>query len=221
VTLSRKHLYNDEEVVIDMHPHWWYLVPRGTLLVLTMVLGGWFWSYAHDQKGWTKHGYPWWGEVLRWGSIGLIVVALVAFLARLVQWWSIDFVVTTERCIFRSGVFAKTGIEIPLDRINTVFFNQSFFERIVRAGDLAIESAGENSRQSFSDIYNPLNVQNEIYRQMESYEDRKTDKLRGAIRQGAGGGTSAADEIAKLHRLLSDGAITEEEFEAQKARLLS
>jgi uncharacterized membrane protein YdbT with pleckstrin-like domain len=218
VTLSRKHLYNDEEVVLDLHPHWWYLVPRGALLVLSMALAGWFW-WADVGKEDGK--FLWWGNVLRYGVLAFLVVALVVFLARLVQWNAINFVVTSERCIYRSGVFAKTGIEIPLDRINTVFFNQTFFERLVRAGDLAIESAGENSRQSFSDIYNPLNVQNVIYREMESYEDRKTDKLRSALHDGGGGGASAADEIAKLHRLLADGAITPEEYEAQKARLLS
>lgn len=36
-----------------------------------------------------------------------------------------------------------------------------------------------------------------------------------------GGGASTADEIDKLARLRSSGAITEEEFQAQKARLLA
>ena len=218
MSLPRKHLYNDEEVVIDMHPHWWYLAPRGALLALSMVLAVWYFAGRPDD--WKGADPPWYGEALRWGAIVLLVVSLLAFLARLIQWNYIDFVVTTERCIYRRGVVAKTGIEIPLDRINTVFFNQTVFERMVRAGDLAIESAGENSRQSFSDIYNPLRVQNEIYRQMEAYEDRKTDKLRGAIHQGGGGGTSTADEIAKLHDLWQRGAISEQEYEDQKARLL-
>jgi len=216
MALSKKHLYNDETVVIDMHPHWWYLVPRGSVLVLSMAIG--IWVFA-AKPGEAEGGeLSWWGDVLRYAAAVFIAVALVAFLARLLQWYFINFVVTTERCIYRSGVFAKTGIEIPLDRINTVFFNQSFFERIVRAGDIAIESAGENSRQQFSDIYNPLRVQNEIYRQMESYEDRKSDKLGAAV--ASGGGLSVADEIAKLDELRRSGAITDDEFEARKARLL-
>jgi hypothetical protein len=36
-----------------------------------------------------------------------------------------------------------------------------------------------------------------------------------------GGGASTADEIDKLARLRSTGAITEEEFQAQKAKLLA
>jgi uncharacterized membrane protein YdbT with pleckstrin-like domain len=221
MALSKKHLYNDEEVVIDMHPHWWYLVPRGFGLVASMAvaaiilvghLGGT--QKSHDGP----YHYNWWGTGLRYGSAVLVAVALLAFLARLIQWNSIIFVVTTERCIHRSGVFAKKGVEIPLDRINTVFFNQSMFERLVGAGDVGIESAGQNSRQEFADIYHPLRVQNEIYRQMEAYEDRKNDKLGAAV--GASQG-SVADEVAKLESLRQAGTITEEEFEAQKAKLLA
>ena len=219
VSLPKKHLYNDEEVVIDMHPHWWYLVPRGSLLVLAMALGLWIFVRKFGEKPVDSGSYEWWGSALRYGSAVVVAVALVAFVARLIQWNCINFVVTTERCIYRAGVFAKTGIEIPLDRINTVFFNQTVFERLVRAGDIGIESAGEGSRQSFSDIYNPLHVQNEIYRQMEAYEDRKHDKLGAAV--GMASSHSVADEISKLDDLRRTGAITDEEFEARKARLLS
>ena len=74
-------------------------------------------------------------------------------------------------------MISKEGIEIPLDRINTVFFNQSIFERIIGAGDLGIESAGEGGHQEFTDIRRPNLVQNEIYRQVESLEDRRLRRL--------------------------------------------
>src|ERR1700710_1132932 len=102
MTLSKKHLYNDEEVVIDMHPHWWYLVPRGFVLVVTMALAG---VVLVGHAGGTQkahsgpYTYAWWGTGLRYGSAVLVAAALVTFLARLIQWNSIIFVVTTERCI--------------------------------------------------------------------------------------------------------------------------
>lgn len=40
------------------------------------------------------------------------------------------------------------------------------------------------------------------------------------IKQTAGSGTSAADELAKLADLKASGAITDAEFEAQKAKVL-
>ena len=38
---------------------------------------------------------------------------------------------------------------------------------------------------------------------------------------GSGGGTSAAQEIERLHGLKNQGALTEEEFQAAKAKLLA
>ena len=103
----------------------------------------------------------------------LIVLGCLAwFGVRYLQWVSTNFVVTTDRVIHRDGVVAKRGIEIPLERINTVFFHQSLFERMFGPGDLGIESAGETGRETFEDVRKPALVQNEIYRQMEANETR-------------------------------------------------
>ena len=93
-----------------------------------------------------------------------------------------NFVVTNERVIYRTGVVAKKGIEIPLDRINTVFFDQSLFERALGAGDVGIESAGESGRQIFDDVRKPQQVQQEIYRQMEGYDERQLLRLGRPLR---------------------------------------
>lgn len=213
--LSPKHLYQGEQIVVDLHPHWWYLTPRGAAMLVAMALGGFVLLEDVDGTG---------GTVLSWIAALLVVVALGAFLLRLVGWRATNFVVTTERCIYRSGVLRKTGIEIPLDRINTVFFSQTFFERMLQTGDLAIESAGEGSRQTFSDIKNPIAVQNLIYQQMEANENRKYDRIGGEAREAAadasGSGLSVAEQIEKLAELRDRGVLSDAEFAAQKAQLL-
>ena len=85
--------------------------------------------------------------------------------------------ITTDRLIYRHGVLSKHGIEIPLERVNTVFFSQSILERMVGSGDLVIESAGELGRQDFSNVRKPSAVQNEIHKQMEANENRKFDRV--------------------------------------------
>ena len=51
------------------------------------------------------------------------------------SWWlTSNFVVTTSRVIHREGFIAKRSMEIPLDKINDVRFEQGIFERIVGAG---------------------------------------------------------------------------------------
>ncbi|MEZ5165164.1 MAG: PH domain-containing protein [Acidimicrobiales bacterium] len=199
-------LTDDEELVLDLRPHWWYLTPAGVLLFLAVVLG--VGALINDWWSWIKL------------PIGVAVLAALAYFGlRYFMWTTTNFVVTNERVISRTGVIAKRGIEVPLDRINTVFFNQSVFERMIGAGDLAIESAGEGGRQTFGDIRKPNLVQNEIYRQVEGLETRKLQRMG----QAAGGGArvdSIPEQIEKLDALRRQGVITDEEFEVKKRDLL-
>lgn len=214
--IPQSHLNDEEEVVLDLHPHWWFLTPRAVLLVVSIALA----VTALVIQPEASADVEWYHSAAKWGAAVLLLVALVWFLARVVQWATTDFVVTNERCIFRTGVIAKKGVEIPLDRINTVFFNQSAFERVLGAGDIGIESAGENSRQDFSDIRRPAHVQKVIYREMENYENRRQDRLGAAVRGGQRHEPSIPAQIAELDELRERGVISDEEFEAKKAELL-
>ena len=203
-------LSDDEEIVVDMHPHWWTMVPISALLGLVIVIGLAVVAIAGDGTLWTI------AQVI----VGAAVLAtLVVFAIRYARWVNTEFVVTTERVISRSGVLSKTGIEIPLDRINTVFFNQQPFERLAGSGDLGIESAGEGGRQTFTNIRKPNKVQAEIYAQKEAFEHRRLERI-GRATSGVQAGPSIPDQIAKLDELRRQGAITEAEFELKKQELL-
>lgn len=203
----RELLSDDEEIVVDMHPHWWTLLPISVVLGVAIIGGLALVAAAGSGIGWLI------AQVL----VAIIVVAaLMAFGVRYAQWSTTEFVVTTERVISRTGVLAKNGIEIPLDRINTVFFEQKPLERLLGSGDLGIESAGEGGRQTFANIRKPNVVQAEIYAQKESYEERRLRRITGA----AGAQVSIADEIAKLDELRRQGVLTEGEFQAKKIELL-
>lgn len=202
-----KHLLTeDEDLVLDLRPHWWFLAPAGVVLAIVSALG----VGALVQA--------WWSPV-EWVILVLWLGAVGYFGVHYLLWTTTNFVVTSERVISRHGVLAKEGIEIPLDRINTVFFNQSIFERIIGAGDLGIESAGEGGRQQFSDIRKPNLVQNEIYRQVEGLEDRRLRKL-GEAAGGSGTELSIPEQIEKLDQLRRQGVVTDEEFEQKKRELL-
>lgn len=205
VGINESHLHRNEQIVLDLHPHWVMLV-KGVLAVVVSTVIGVFLM--------TVDGNNVFEETLKWVGILLIVVSLGYFAQRWITWYSTNFVVTTDRCIYRSGVISKRGIEIPLERINTIFFEQGFIDRIVRAGTLVIESAGEMGRQTFEDVRDPVHVQNVLYQEMEDNENRKFDRISG------GGQLSTADELAKLVELHAQGHLSDAEFESQKARLL-
>ena len=77
--------------------------------------------------------------------------------------------------------------DIPLERVNTVFFNQGPLERLVGAGDLKIESASESGANEFRNVRRPNIVQKEIYTQMEANENRKFDRMGQASHDAAAG----------------------------------
>jgi uncharacterized membrane protein YdbT with pleckstrin-like domain len=207
VPYPQKLLNDEESVVLDLRPHWWFLVPRMALLLFVLVVA----ILVVAQRA------PQAVDLLM--GVG-VLVALGYFGLRYGEWMTTNFVVTTDRLIFRNGVLSKSGIEIPHERINTVIFNQSLFERVLGAGDLVIESAGETP-STFSDIRKPDIVQAEMYRQMEANENRKYDRIGGHVdRINVGGSLSVAEQLEKLDDLRTRGVISAEEFEAQKATLL-
>ena len=113
-------------------------------------------------------------------------------------------------------MFAKSGIEIPLERVNNVNFNQGVLERILGAGDLLIESGGEDGQQRFTDIRHPDKVQNLVHAQMEGLAMRRG----GYAAAAKSGGSDFTEQLERLEGLLERGTINQEEFDAQKRKLL-
>jgi uncharacterized membrane protein YdbT with pleckstrin-like domain len=208
-------LHANEELVLDLHPHWWYMASSIAGLAAAVVLGAV--SLAYD-----------WPDPVRILAAVLVLGTLIWFLERYIRWASTHFVLTSDRVIYRSGIIAKRGIEIPLERINTIFFHQRIFERMFGLGDLEIESASKDGAQRFEDIKNPGRVQNEIYQQMEHNEIKQANRISGAINNAyaqqpqpaPAAAPNVAEQIQQLATLRDQGHITPAEFEAKKAELL-
>jgi uncharacterized membrane protein YdbT with pleckstrin-like domain len=197
VPFPKKLLNTGERLVVDLHPHWWYFVRQAAALLVT--IGVLVWVRTRDW------------DIPTLSAAFLTLLALLWFVSRYLKWMTTNFAVTTHRVIYRSGVFAKHGIEIPLDRVNTIFFHQGILERLLGTGDLAIESAGERGTERFSDIRRPSKVQNEIYRLIEEEQDEHA---------GAGRELSIPEQLEKLDELRRRGIIDEDEFKAKKTKLL-
>lgn len=206
MAFNRKLLNEGEDIVLDLHPHWYFFIKSLGALIASIVLGLILLAMVDDPPA-----------VLEVGSGVLVLASLVWFGVTYAQWATTNFVITTDRLIYRHGVLAKHGIEIPLERVNTVFFSQSIFERMLGSGDLVIESAGEQGRQAFSNVRKPSAVQNEIYKQMEANENRKFDRIGN---RSAPAEASIPAQIAELDKLRQQGVVSEAEFQAKKAQLL-
>ena len=212
---SKKNLNPDETIALDMHPHWWYFAEPAGVLLLTIVLGILQWTKGPEGDG---------GKVLSLIILGLIIISAIWMVIRYLKWVTTHFVITSHRLMFQTGIIGKSGIQIPLERVNNVNFNQSVFERILGAGDLLIESGGEDGQSRYTDIRHPDRVQRLIHAQMEGLAKRHAGYVRGDMGDGAGpssSGSDLAEQLERLEGMMERGTLSPEEFEAQKRRLLN
>jgi uncharacterized membrane protein YdbT with pleckstrin-like domain len=219
MAFPRRLLIEREELVLDLRPHWIALVWPSIVTILVLV--GWVLALANAPDDGAGR------SAVIWGSLAAGVVILVWFpLRAFIAWATSNFAVTSDRVIHREGFIAKHTMEIPLEAINDVRFQQSILERIVGAGDLVLESAGEFGRNVFANVRRPEFVQKTIYEQGERNKERM---FQGKERAPAAPPPAAAaspsspsvtTELERLAELRNKGVLTEAEFQNQKKRML-
>ncbi|MEI8322250.1 MAG: PH domain-containing protein [Actinomycetes bacterium] len=198
--LPQDMLNQNEDLVLDLHPHWWYFAESVGVLIPAVVaeiyisakIDGGFWNFLPKVSG------------------AVFAVAALWVGWKYMLWRTTHFAVTSYRVIYQKGFFSKQGIEIPLERVNNVNFNQTIVERVLGAGDLLIESGGQDGQQRFSDIQRPQIVKKMLLEQVQLRMDG-----RGGQRTN-----DVATQIEKLEGLLHRGAMTRDEFEREKRKIL-
>ncbi len=165
MSLPERSLGEGEKVVHDLRTHWKAMIaPALAVPVLVGVA-----SYAIFSMPD--------GNLHRAGQYAVLVVAIALLAWRSVwpfaRWRTTSYVLTNRRVAVRSGVFSRTGRDVPLHRINDVSFTRSFVERMLGCGTLVIESAGERGQLSLADIPGVENVQREVYRLMDQDDLRR------------------------------------------------
>jgi uncharacterized membrane protein YdbT with pleckstrin-like domain len=215
----RRLLIENEELIVEMRPHWIALVFPG--IVALLVIAGWGAGINLGPSTGTGR------DVLFWGASVVAVFLLIWYPVRkFIAWATSWFVVTSDRVIHREGWIAKRSMEIPLEAINDVRFHQGVLERMIGAGDLIISSASEFGRQVFSDIRNPEDVQKTIYHQGELNKERMFQgrsaqpPSSAAAPASSPASASTTGELERLAELRDRGVLTESEFQTQKKRIL-
>jgi uncharacterized membrane protein YdbT with pleckstrin-like domain len=208
MAFPKRLLIQGEQLVLDLRPHWIALV-MPVLGVIAILVVQYFLYQLNDS----------WFDDSSFVNMAIGIVAVVAIVAfpvrRFVAWFTSNCAVTSDRVIHREGFIAKRSMEIPLEAINDVRFEQGVIDRMVGAGSLLISSASETGTNTFRDIRHPEEVQRTIYHQGELNKKRM---YHGD--QPAPVAPSATVELERLAKLRADGVITEEEFQAQKAKIL-
>ncbi|HNM94038.1 MAG: PH domain-containing protein [Mycobacterium sp.] len=154
-------LAEDEQVVLHRHPHWKRLIgPVLVLLISTAVAA--FVAALVTNTGWEPTA-----KRVLYGVIAAVWLVLIGWLTvwPFFSWLTTHFVITDRRVMFRHGLLTRSGIDIPLARINSVEFRHGLLDRMVRTGTLVIESASQDPLE-FHDIPRVEQVHSLLYHEV-------------------------------------------------------
>jgi uncharacterized membrane protein YdbT with pleckstrin-like domain len=202
-------LTDQETIVRQFRPHWrmlaiptlWLIGAIVAIVVVFAVLP------LNDNY-----------QIVQWILTAGIVVAMIPLVASpVLRWLFTIYVLTSERLITRTGMIARSGIELPLASINDVRFSQSVIERILKSGDLVIESAGESGQSKFTDIPDPEEFQAVLYRTRE-LQQHSSAAAESAITADIT--RDPTEQLERAARLRAEGVLSEEEFQEMKRRIL-
>ena len=144
----------------------------------------------------------------------LLLIPLALLTRDVLIWWNNQYVVTNRRVIQIHGVFNKNVIDSSLEKVNDVKLEQSFFGRVFDYGDVEILTASELAVNRFTWIEKPVRFKTAM---LNAKERMGTDEMP----RRASSKSDVPAMIEELDQLRKQGVLTEQEFQAKKAQLLS
>jgi len=160
-----------------------------------------------------------------------LIVTLIAAIYPMLEWlsWKNNlWCVTNLRVVDESGFFSRYSKESPLDKINNVEYDQSIWGRLFDYGNVDIQTAAEMGETTYELIRHPKLLKDTITHAQEEYKKAAIKNQATQLAQAIAATSASAapsqqmiaDELHKLYELLQKGAITQEEYVQQKAKLL-
>ncbi len=217
-------LADGEVVVAELHPHWSFLGwPLVCLVGAAALTIGVTVGVPHAPIG------------VLYVMFAILAAALLWLAGRYFRRMSITLFVTNARVVRRSGVLARTNLEVRLERINELSYHQSIGARLLREGEVLIEVGGETGVVVLDHVPHPDELQSIISAQVSEWHKRAQAPVFGAAplpvvdtppagtRLGALGGDrppTAAERLVQLDELRRRGVVSAAEYETKKAELL-
>ena len=202
----RTTLKKDEKLLIIIRQHWIKLVlPFFAWLLIAVAMIAWLQN-----------------------ATALLIVLLTAVYPAIeyINWKYNLWAVTNMRVVDESGFFTRYSKESPLDKINNVEYDQPIWGRILGYGNVDIQTAAEMGETKYTLIHHPKLLKDTITHAQEEYKRTQINSQAAQLAQAIAKSSPAAsqqmvaDELHKLFELLQKGAITQEEYVAQKNKLL-
>jgi uncharacterized membrane protein YdbT with pleckstrin-like domain len=158
-----KLLTDGESIVYDMRPHWRVLFYPAVALVAIVFVTVFALGAAPTGWDWLRYAV----------MIGAAILFVMWVIVPVVRWSTSQYVVTNRRVIVRTGIVARQGRDMPLQRLNDVHFKYGVIDRLLGCGDLIVESAGETGQLLIHSVPDVELIQREIFRLHQEDDSRR------------------------------------------------
>jgi uncharacterized membrane protein YdbT with pleckstrin-like domain len=163
VAISPKLLNEGEYVVVSTRTHPKVLILPLVVLILTLAVAA-FVSRLGDGGGADVV------HLVAWVLAGLVILWWVV--RPLIDWATTTYTFTNRRFMKRSGLIAKEGRTIPLNRISGVDFEIGVVDRVFGCGTLVVSDASELGRVELDDIPRVEQVQLKVAEELHKLAGR-------------------------------------------------
>ena len=156
-------LTGGEQPVLLLHPHWKTLIRPILVAVLVVAVALVAEALIRGSDAMAARG-----------AVGVVtvLVLMVWLIVPVLRWRTTTYELTTKRLRTRFGIVTRRGRDIPLTRINDVSFEKGPLDRLLGAGRLVVESAGEHGQIVLRDIPHVEYVQSTLFRLVEDEQRR-------------------------------------------------
>lgn len=153
-------LNDGERVVVHTRTHVKALIGPALLLIVLAALAGWVSSLVYGNAGAA--------QPLVQGVVWVLALAAAGWWVGrpFLRWLTTTCTFTDRRLVVRSGLLARQGRTIPLDRISGIAVDVGILDRVFGCGTLLVSDASEGGAVRLHDIPYVDRVQLQVAEQL-------------------------------------------------------
>lgn len=167
-------------------------------LVVLIILTG---LALYLQKGWIA---------------ALSTLPLLYLIWEYIEWRRREYIVTNRRVVLQEGILSRSSFDAALDKVNNVYCSHSCLGRLLKYGEVRLETASEQGMSVFSFLLDPIAFRNSILSAKQAYSP-STGTTSSSAPAPVQGIPQLIEELASLR---DRGIISEAEFQEKKRSLL-
>lgn len=96
-------------------------------------------------------------------------IPIIWLIYRIARYFCDEVILTNQRFNSKLGLFSIKNVSTKLDKIQNIYYNQSFLGRIFGYGDIVIQSAATFGTVGYTYVHNPKLIKGMIETAVENY----------------------------------------------------